>query len=170
MSDGILLRQRDEAVRQNEALRARVDHYMDLCAKLSEENEGLRDRVGELVRERDGCLEGAGRLSIRADVAENRCKVAEARANALAEKNAHLDEGVGLLRDRIAELEATLARAREVIERLLKYETACAAFRGLRDCSCMGHSRDREREYETGQCPHQKARDFLTETGNADHG
>jgi len=50
---------------------------------------------------------------------------------------------------------------REVIEELLAYEQARARLLGLSDCTCIGHSRVAERAYETGQCPHQKARAAL---------
>lgn len=46
-----------------------------------------------------------------------------------------------------------------LIEALAAVLVRDAAFRG--DCGCIGLSRDAEREYETGQCPHQKGRDLL---------
>ena len=48
-----------------------------------------------------------------------------------------------------------------VIEELLAYEQARANLSGFSDCTCISHSRETERAYEYGQCPHQKARAAL---------
>jgi hypothetical protein len=53
----------------------------------------------------------------------------------------------------------------EVIEELLAYEQALAKLSGFSDCTCMGYSREAERAYESGQCPHQKARAYLSSQG-----
>jgi hypothetical protein len=49
-----------------------------------------------------------------------------------------------------------------VIEELLAYEQARANLSGFSDCTCINHSRETERAYEYGQCPHQKARAALS--------
>jgi hypothetical protein len=51
--------------------------------------------------------------------------------------------------------------AEAVIEELLAYEQARANLSGFSDCTCINHSRETERAYEYGQCPHQKARAAL---------
>lgn len=41
------------------------------------------------------------------------------------------------------------------LHRLLWHEQTMARARGISDCLCMFKSRQGEREYETGTCPHQ---------------
>lgn len=63
----------------------------------------------------------------------------------------------------ITDLRAKLERARAGLEACLARETERAKIYGYSDCCCMMLSRDGEREYETGTCPHQRARAILAE-------
>lgn len=46
----------------------------------------------------------------------------------------------------------------EALRAVLAYELEGAKLRGYSDCTCINRSRESERAYETGRCPHQKAR------------
>lgn len=63
----------------------------------------------------------------------------------------------------LAAAEAALARARKALEEMLQYERLRANRIGFRECTCMAQSRAHELAYESGQCPHQKARAALQE-------
>ena len=78
----------------------------------------------------------------------------------------HLQE---LLTARAKKAETALERAvadgaalRRALERCLIRETAHAKVAGFGDCTCINFSREAETEYETGQCPHQIARQTLS--------
>lgn len=49
----------------------------------------------------------------------------------------------------------------DVLQALIDYECKVAALRGFSDCTCPIQSRNAERAYETGTCPHQRARAIL---------
>jgi hypothetical protein len=59
---------------------------------------------------------------------------------------------------RIAELEGLVKEAREVF----------APLAAEKQCRCMYISRDTERAYENGTCPHQLARALLARMGGSD--
>lgn len=46
---------------------------------------------------------------------------------------------------------------REALEKCLSYEAVAAVCQGLSGCTCINQSGDTERNYETGNCVHQKA-------------
>ena len=54
---------------------------------------------------------------------------------------------------------------RRRLEACLAFEKEKAGYAGFSDCTCMSHSRDAERAYENGECPHQQARKALAATG-----
>lgn len=57
----------------------------------------------------------------------------------------------------------TIEALAEVLEGTLKYEQASARLAGFADCTCINHSREMEIAYETGGCPHQRARALLAQ-------
>lgn len=67
----------------------------------------------------------------------------------------------------LAATQKQLAEAREVIRALLDREGERASNKD--DCNCIFLSRQGEREYENGTCPHQRARAFLSSSGGPDH-
>lgn len=50
-----------------------------------------------------------------------------------------------------------IERLRAIVAILLARELEWATLSGFSDCRCISLSRDGEREYETGKCPHQLA-------------
>lgn len=54
-----------------------------------------------------------------------------------------------------------IARLEKALFGTLEYERGSAKVQGLSDCTCINRSRDFERLYETGLCPHQIARELL---------
>lgn len=54
----------------------------------------------------------------------------------------------------------------EALRACVTREKEWANLRGFADCMCMALSRDTEREYETGKCPHQLARTALDNIGD----
>lgn len=48
----------------------------------------------------------------------------------------------------------------ERLDGLLVFEAESAKFAGLTECTCVNHSRESDRAYESGICPHQCARDL----------
>jgi len=89
------------------------------------------------------------------------------------ERTAERDEAIRLERQTFADaakihveidaLQARCAVLEGAIQGLLAYEATAATLRGgpKNDCTCMMQSRDTERAYETGTCPHQAARAAL---------
>lgn len=67
-------------------------------------------------------------------------------------------------RDKLA-AEAELAKLRAVVKALLSFEDESASFRDLSGCTCILHSRQMDRAYEAGECPHQKAKAALDRLG-----
>jgi hypothetical protein len=62
----------------------------------------------------------------------------------------------------IERLTAEVSGLRAACLALLDYEADGAKLmHGMSDCSCMTRSRDAERAYETGKCPHQVAHGIL---------
>jgi hypothetical protein len=61
----------------------------------------------------------------------------------------------------LAASEAERERFAAHVTELLERESVWSKVRGASDCCCMFYSRDTEREYETGTCPHQRARAAL---------
>jgi len=50
---------------------------------------------------------------------------------------------------------------RAALEACLAFEKEKAGYQGLSDCTCINLSREADRAYENGECPHQKARAAL---------
>ena len=67
-------------------------------------------------------------------------------------------------RGRIAELEAENMRLRKALVGVLAHERRRAKLNGYSDCGCINFSRDTERAYERGECPHQRARAIMGES------
>jgi hypothetical protein len=65
------------------------------------------------------------------------------------------------LERKLAASEAERERFAAHVTELLEREAVWSKVRGASDCCCMFYSRDTEREYETGTCPHQRVRAAL---------
>ena len=106
----------------------------------------IRDYPGERI---------AGSYELREQAAD-RIEALEAELSTAQQVIYDLTEGItGTIQcDRIEALEAALRGT-------LAYEVEKAKLNGFSDCTCMGHSREAETTYETGQCPHQIARAAL---------
>lgn len=77
---------------------------------------------------------------------------------------AKVPECVAALKTERDEARAEAERLREALRDVLALEAEKASNKG--DCCCMFWDRTREREYETGTCPHQRARAALNTTRN----
>lgn len=70
----------------------------------------------------------------------------------------------------IAARDDDIRRKDEALRACLSYEEAKAHLIGLSDCTCVFHSREADREYEAGRCPHQLARAALAPAKEASDG
>jgi hypothetical protein len=70
---------------------------------------------------------------------------------------------IATARSRAEAFEAALAKAREALADVLARDAAMSLSRRPNDCGCPTLSREAEREYEMGRCPHQRARAALSE-------
>ncbi len=105
-----------------------------------------------------------------------RAEIAEARVKELEDEVKQDCRTIDAYSENLTEAEAKLDAAlnanvglREALEKGLARETERAKLFGLSDCTCINFSRETEIEYETGQCPHQLARQALSDTPAPDY-
>ncbi len=61
-------------------------------------------------------------------------------------------------READADLIAAAPDLLAALQAVLAHEIKSGEFHGLSDCNCINHSREAEKLYESGECPHQIAR------------
>lgn len=102
---------------------------------------------------------------------KQRAEAAEAELKRMESLGFHKAEGG--MQKYIARAEAAEAKVRELgvaLEACLKREQERAQLQGLSDCACISFSRVAENEYEAGRCPHQLARQTLSNTKDKSNG